>query len=117
MKNENKPDFEKVLSDLNNIDDIIKLIESLSFDNKKNFLIKLLEKCKFTKEEFFSNKENKKLELLCALNEKGKLDLDCCDDLKYIIDEIFQDLESYSINISRFRIIFYKQKKIRIFPR
>ena len=98
MKNENKPDFEKVLSDLNNIDDIIKLIESLSFDNKKNFLIKLLEKCKFTKEEFFSNKENKKLELLCALNEKGKLDLDCCDDLKNIMDEIFQDLESYSIN-------------------
>ena len=87
-------------------DNIIKLIKQLS-DNNKNFFIceKILEKCKFTKEEFFSNQENYKIKTLCLLNkelfkeskyyfleqkEKGNKNF---DDLEYILDNINRDLE------------------------
>ena len=57
-----------------NIDNIIKLIDSLSYEEKNNFIIRLLDKCTFTKEEFYTNDDNKKIKLLCDLNERGKLE-------------------------------------------
>ena len=58
------------LNKLDDIDNIIKLIDSLSNEDKKKFLDELMKKCEFTKEEFYSNYENKKIQLLCDLNEK-----------------------------------------------
>ena len=62
---------------LNNIerkkgrDDVIKLVKKLSVDEKKFFMYeKLLKKCEFTKEEFFSNHENYKIKTLCALKKE-----------------------------------------------
>ena len=34
-----------------------------------------MKKCEFTKEEFYSNSENKKIKLLYYFNEKGKLEI------------------------------------------
>ena len=52
-------------------DNVIKLVKKLSGNDKEYFLYeKLLEKCEFTKEEFFSNKENYKIKTLCRLNKE-----------------------------------------------
>ena len=66
--------FTKFLNKLDNIDNIIKLIDSLTKEDKIKFLEELMKKCKFTPEEFYSNNENKKIKLLCELFEKGKLE-------------------------------------------
>ena len=52
-------------------DNIIKVIDNLAnYSDKKKFLKDFIEKCKFTKKEFFSNHEKKKIKLLSDLNEK-----------------------------------------------
>ena len=66
--------YKKFASNLLNINDIIKLIDSLTVtENKNKFLKELMEKCKFYKEEFYSNSSNNKIEILCELFEKGKI--------------------------------------------
>ena len=65
--------YEIFLNKLDDIDNIIKLIDSLSYEDQKDFLVELMKKCEFTKEEFYSNSKNEKIYLLCYLNEKGKL--------------------------------------------
>ena len=50
---------------------IIKLVKNLKDDDRKFFIYeKLLEKCQFSKEDFFSNLENYKIQTLCLLNEE-----------------------------------------------
>jgi hypothetical protein len=50
-------------------EDIIQLVKKLNSNDLKYFIYdKLLEKCQFTKEEFFSNHENDKIQTLCLLN-------------------------------------------------
>ena len=52
-------------------DNIIKLVQKLNGNNKNYFIYeKLLEKCIFSKEEFFSNNENYKIQTICLLNEE-----------------------------------------------
>ena len=52
-------------------DNIIKLVKKLNGDARKYFIYeKILEKCQFTKEEFFSNEKNYKIETLCLLNKE-----------------------------------------------
>ena len=51
--------FQIFLNKLDDNDNIIKLIDSLSGGDKNEFLIELMKKCEFTKEEFYSNSENK----------------------------------------------------------
>jgi len=54
-------------------ENVIKLIQKLR-DDDKNVLIyeKLLKECQFTKEDFFSNNENYKIQTLCLLNKELK---------------------------------------------
>jgi len=67
MKTYNDKKYEKMkqyiydifLNKLKDIDNIIKLIDSLSKEDKKDFLVELMKKCEFTKDEFYSNSENK----------------------------------------------------------
>jgi hypothetical protein len=81
IKTYNGKEYEKMknciydifLNKLDDIDNIIKLIDSLSYEDQKDFLVELMKKCEFTKEEFYSNSKNEKIYLLCYLNEKGKL--------------------------------------------
>jgi len=54
-------------------ENVIKLIQRLKDDDKKFFIYeKLLKKCQFTKDDFFSNYENYKIQTLCLLNKELK---------------------------------------------
>lgn len=86
-------------------------MKKLSEEEKKYLIYeKLLEKCKFTKEEFFSDEENYKLKTLCEIkkefeNNEKYLDLFYQEEqgnksaryLKYILDEIKKDLDKGNI--------------------
>ena len=101
MKTYNDKKYEKMkqyiydifLNKLEDIDNIIKLIDSLSKEDKKDFLVELMKKCEFQKEEFYSNSENKKIKLLCYLNEKQKLEIKYNGKIENILDDIRNDLE------------------------
>ena len=51
-----------------------------------------MKKCEFSKEEFYSISENKKIKLLCYLNDKGKLDIKYNERIEIILDDIRNDL-------------------------
>ena len=79
-------------------DDIINLIHSMDQYDKKMFLEELMKKCQFTKEEYFSKNKNKKIDLLCQLNEKGllrKIDDESKSfrNIENIMQQIWKDLE------------------------
>ena len=109
MKTYNDKKYEKMkqyiydifLNKLEDVDNIINLIESLSNDDQKQFLIELMKKCEFEKEEFYSNTENKKIKLLCYLNDKGKLDIKYNDKIEILLDDIRNDLESETGSITK----------------
>ena len=51
-------------------ENIIKLVKNLNGEDRKFFIYeKLLERCQFTKEKFFSNEENDVIQTLCLLNK------------------------------------------------
>ena len=52
-----------------------------------------MKKCEFTKEEFFSNKENKKIKLLCYLNEAKKLDINNIGKLEITLKEMYKYID------------------------
>ena len=85
--------YDIFLNKLDDIDNITKLIDSLSNEAKKEFLDELMKKCEFTKEEFYSNSKNKKINLLCYLNEKGKLENNYNNKIVDVLDDIRNDLE------------------------
>ena len=63
--------FENILNKLDNIDTIIALIKSLKEPKDKNtFLGELMNKYLFKKDEFFSNRENRKIALLHELRKQ-----------------------------------------------
>ena len=105
MKTYNDEKYEKMreyiydifLNKSDYIDNIIKLIDSLEFEEKKKFLEELMKKCEFTKEEFFSNSENKKIKLLCNLNERVKLEIKYNYKIENTLDEIYKEIERSSI--------------------
>ena len=103
-------------------------MEELSLEDKKYFIYeKLLEKCLFTKEEFFSNEENYNLKTLFYCYRNGELDLSyqvekgnksainlisTLDNIRLDLDEgkiIKKDLEKF-LNIKK---INEKQIEIR----
>ena len=111
--------FKYFIQELDDASDLIKVIDNLADDSdrkksdKKKFLKDLIDKCKFTKEEFFSNHENKKIKLLSDLNEKlnarayeteegeknkmFKIEReDLGEKLEKILDEIRQDIDGKS---------------------
>ena len=50
--------YDIIINKLNSIDNIIKLIDNLENEDKNIFIKKILDKCIFTKEEFYSNDDN-----------------------------------------------------------
>ena len=87
--------YKKFASNLLNINNIIKLIDSLTVnENKNKFLKELMVKCKFTKEEFYSNNSNNKIELLCELFEKGKINNSNRENINFnIIEEVLDKIK------------------------
>ena len=100
--------YDIFLNKLDDIDNIIKFMDNLKDEHKKEFLEKLMKKCEFTKEEFYSNSENKKIKLLYYLNEKGKLEIEYNYKIENTLDDIRNDLkiEKSSINKKKIRTIF-----------
>ena len=87
--------YKLFLKKIDNIENIIKLIDSLTEpEDKKKFTEELVKKCKFEKKDFYSNDKNKNIELLCNLNEKGKLDKKYCKEIIGVLDDIYNDLQN-----------------------
>ena len=60
-----------------------------------------MKNCEFTKEEFYSNSENKKIKLFCYLNEKEKLKREYNSKIDNILDDIRKDLEMETSSIPK----------------
>ena len=90
--------FKIFLEQIEDIDSIIQLVDSLKEEDKKDFLEELLKRCEFTKEEFYSNTENKKIKILCSLNKKGVLNIKYNVKIEDILDQIKDELEKKEIS-------------------
>ena len=109
--------FNYFIKEIDDADNIIKVINNLANDSdKKKFLKDFIEKCKFTKDDFFSNHLKKKIKLLSDLNEKlnakksdenedgsqnKKLILtkeDLGEEFETTLDEIRKDIDSNSFS-------------------
>ena len=105
LKTYNSKDYEKMrdyifkifLKTLD-VEIIIKLLDSLTEPKEKNKILEeIVKKCKFTKVEFYSNRENKHIKVLCDLNKKEKFkefDVNPNNEFIHILDDIYKDLES-----------------------
>ena len=126
--------FNYFIKEIDDADSIIKVIDNLAnYSDKKKFLKDFIEKCKFTKDEFFSNHEKKKIKLLSDLNEKlntkksdenedgfqnKKLKLtkeDLGEEFETTLDQIRQDMDSNSFSKSKLED-FLKSKEINKKP-
>ena len=88
--------LKKYLSNIEHINNILILIDSLSKNNKINFLKEIMKRCLFTEEEFYSNYKNTKILLLIELYERGKLELSIEDidiDLERLLIKLKDDIE------------------------
>ena len=107
------------LNDFTNIKSIITLIENLKANEKQKFLKELIHKCKFSKDEFYSNNHNGKFELLYELFKSGiindsnreKIDL---ADIEYTLDQIFKDLDGGYITKRKIENFFQNRREIII---
>ena len=121
--------YDIFLKKIEDIDNIKQLINNLSEDDKKIFLDeKLMQKCEFKKEEFFSNEENKRIKLLCCLNEDGKLNIleknniyarkleNTLDDIRNELEQglIFKNLLETFLNKKKENDIKEKEKITKI---
>ena len=111
--------YQKIFNEIYNIDNIIDVIDSLDKKDKIIFLEGLIKKCKFTKEEFYSNNKNNKIAILCELNEKERLKVEDesidYGEIKRIISEIREDLDG-NIEIKKLQK-FLKNEKDEIIKR
>ena len=88
--------YEKFINNSEYFNSIIFLIDSLKIEDKIIFLKDIIKKCRFTKDEFFSCKENKKISLLFNLYERGILECDnknIYEDLEIILYDIYKDIK------------------------
>ena len=118
--------FSYFIKNLDDADNIIKLIGNLSSEkDKKQFFKELIEQCKFKKEEFYFDHGNKKIKLLSDLNEKLKEINDekegnifklgkelLGDELDSILDGIRKDLDSNEFSKNKIEeILQFKDKE------
>ena len=89
--------YQKFLNDSFNVNNIIYLINNLSSDDKDNLLrdllSELMKKNKFTKEEFYSNNKNAKIDFIYELYGKGLIKYVKNFYLEDILGEIRFDIE------------------------
>ena len=105
--------FDKFLNNIDQIDNIITLIDSLKSKDKENFLRQIMRKCKFTKDEYYSTKENNRINLLCALYEKEKL-TQVKGDISTILGQITTDIDKQEIEKKKLDEFFQNKEEIII---
>ena len=105
--------YNKFLNESYNINNLIYLIDCLKKDDKKIVLNKIIKKCEFTKEEFYSNNKNNKILLLCELFEKGRIEYNDIknSNLEIILKEIIKDIDERNINIRKLEEFLDNKKK------
>ena len=89
--------FQDCLKDLD-IDNIINFINLLEKEEKSEFIIFLIDTCKFTKEEFFSNENNINIDLISRIIKTGLVNIfekaiKIPSHFERLMDEIYYDLK------------------------
>ena len=107
--------YNKFLNNIEQIDSIITLIDSLKQKDKENFLKQIMKKCKFIKDEYYSTAENKKINLMCALYEKKKL-TEVKGDIATVLAQITNDIDKLEIEKKKLDEFFQNKEEI-IFKR
>ena len=112
-----KLNYQKFFNEFENINNIIELIDSLEKKDKKDFMEGLMKECQFTKEEYYSNNENKKIDLLCELNEKKKIEKmeesNYYGNIEYTIDQIYKDLQGEILIEKLEQFLENEEKKVK----
>ena len=106
--------FFKFLNNIEKIDSIIDLINSLEkaeTKDKEIFLKQLMKKCKFSKDEFYSTKDNNRINLLCELYEKKKLKK-VSGDIETILGQITNDIDKQEIEKKKLDEFFRNDEEI-----
>ena len=103
--------YQEFLNNINIIDSIISLIDSLESKDKNSFLKELMKKCKFTTDEFYSKKDNNKINLLCALYENKKIQK-ISGDIKTTLDYIFTDIDDQEIDKKKLEEFFGNPEEV-----
>ena len=84
--------YEQCLNNIQNMDSIISLFDSLEKKDKEKFLKELMKKGNFNKSEFYSREKNNKLNLIYAFYEKKKI-IKVPGDTEKILTGIINDLD------------------------
>ena len=103
--------YKQFLNNIKNIDSIIALIDSLEKKDKENFLEELMKKCKFTREEFYSTEENNKINLLCTLYEKKKIEK-ISGDIETTLQDIINDIDKEEIDKKTLEEFFTNSEEV-----
>ena len=103
--------YQEFLNNINIIDSIISLIDSLDPKDKNNFLNELMKKCKFTTDEFYSKKNNKRINLLCSLYENKKIQK-ISRDIKTTLDYIKNDIDELEIDKKKLEEFFGNPEEV-----
>ena len=103
--------YNKYLNNIEKIDSIITLIDSLQEKDKENFLKQLMKKCKFNKDEYYSTKNNNKINLFCALHEKKNLEK-VSGDIETTLGEIIADIDKGEIEKKKLEEFFENKEEV-----
>ena len=103
--------IKQYLENIENIDNIIALIDSLEKNDKENFLKELFTKCEFTRDEFYSTEDNKKINLLYALYDHKKIKK-VSGNIETILNEITNDIDKEEIERKKIEEFFCNSEKV-----
>jgi hypothetical protein len=102
--------YKEFLNNIKKEDSIIELIDNLETKDKEKFLKDLMKKCKFTTDEFYSKRDNNKINLLYTLYKNKKIEK-VFGDIKTTLNYIFIDLDEQEIDKERLEIFFENPEK------
>ena len=103
--------YQEFLNNITIIDSIISLIDILDSKDKNNFLKELMKKCKFTVDEFYSKRDNNRINLLYALLKKKKIQK-ISGDIKTTLEYIFKDIDEQEIDKKQLEEFFGNPEEI-----
>ena len=103
--------YQEFLNNINKVDSIIELIDILEIKDKEKFLKELMKKCKFTADEFYSKRDNNKINLLYALYKNKKIEK-ASGDIKTTLNYIFSDIDEQEIDKKKLEEFLGNPKEI-----
>ena len=101
--------YKEFLNNISKEDSIIELIDSLESKDKEKFLKELMKKCKFSIDEFYSKRNNNKIDLLYILYKNKKIEK-VFGDIKITLNYIFIELDELEVDKERLEIFLSNPK-------